>query len=147
MTMQKFLDFILFVLTQAQCILVLLAFGFYCNLVTCIKLINSLIKLKSPRDFQNFAALLSACFMHDASSGHIHISNLLFSSPFSLHFSRRLPLSLQQITPSPLAHPPYPLKGQLYCREILTPYLPSPQLESCQTDAADTSQVVFPNFK
>jgi len=41
------LDFILFVLVQAQRILISLAFGFYRNLVTCIKPINSLIQLKT----------------------------------------------------------------------------------------------------
>jgi len=30
--------------------------------------------------------------------------------------------------------------------EILTPYLPSPQLESSQINDADTSEVVFPYF-
>src|SRR5271155_4264346 len=113
-------------------------------LLTGIMPINSLIKLTTifiaPR-FQNFA---SACFMHDASRAHIHISNHLFPSSFPLHFpvdfcclssrSRRLHIA------------PHPQRAQLYCGEILAPYLPSPQLESGQTNAADTSEVVFPNF-
>src|SRR5271170_8153080 len=113
-------------------------------LLTGIMPINSLIKLTTvfiaPR-FHNFA---SACFMHDASRAHIHISNHLFPSSFPLHFpvdfcclssrSRRL-------------HIPHIHKKRNYTvGKILAPYLPSPQLESRQTNAADTSEVAFSNF-
>jgi len=127
-------------------ILISLAFGFYRNLVTHIKPINSLIKLKTvfftPR-FQNFT---SACFMHDASSAHIHISNHSFPSSFPLHFPVDF-CCLSSRSRHPHLHIPHIHQKRNYTvGEILTPYLPSPQLESGQTNAADTSEVAFPNF-
>jgi hypothetical protein len=138
--------FLILVLIQAQRILISRAFGFYRHLVTRIKPINSLIKLKAvffTPQFQNFA---SACFMHDALSAHIHISNHSFPSSFPLYFPVGF-CCLSSRSQRPHLHIPHIHKKRNYSvGEILTPYLPSPQLESGQTNAADTSEVVFPNF-
>jgi hypothetical protein len=141
------LDFILFVLIQAQRIMISFAFGFYRNLVTCIKRINSLIQLKTifftlwARDFKT-----SPRYFQRASSTRIHISNHSFPSSFSLHF----PIDFRCLSNKsrrPHLHIPHIHKKRNYTvGEILTPYLPSPQLESGQTNVEDTSEVVFPNF-
>jgi hypothetical protein len=129
-----------------------LAFGFYHNLVTRIKPINSLIQLKTvfltqwARDFKTLPHYFRpvSCMM---------LQVLIFTFPIihSLHRSRyTFPVNFRCLSSRsrcPHLHMPHIHKKRNYTvGEILTPYLPSQQLESGQTNAEDTSEVVFPNF-
>src|SRR5271155_3048246 len=120
----------------------------YSNLVTSIKPINPLIKPKTVFSrFQNFhLSVFHAFRQHDASSAHIHISNHTFPSLFLLHFPVDFCCLPSRSRLPPLHNPHIHKKRNYTVGEILTPYLPSPQLEFAQTNDADTREVVFPNF-
>ena len=140
------LDFILFVLTQAQRIMVSLVFGFYSNLVTRIKpIIPYLIKLKIVF-FTLWARVFKTLPHYFRRVSCMMLQVLIFRFPIihSLLHSRYTFPSTSAVSAAdhdvPTCH--IHKKRNHTVGEILTPYLPSPQLESGGTNAVGTSGVV-----
>jgi hypothetical protein len=140
------LDFILFVLTQAQRIMISLVFGFYSNLVTRIKpIIPYLIKLKIVF-FTLWARVFKTLPHYFQRVSCMMLQVLIFRFPIihSLLHSRYTFPSTSAVSAAdhdvPTCH--IHKKRNHTAGEILTPYLPSPQLESGVTNAVGTSGVV-----